>query len=101
MEYNENNKAYIMTKLERAVYDAASKLTELKLANKKLKDEVNELRRLLALNEKKADRLKNELLQLNSANEQDWQVRERKIRERLRQLATKVAAFEKIHSIES
>jgi hypothetical protein len=101
MDYNEKKDVYVLGKLDGAICAAAGKLTELKLANKKLKDEANEFKRLLALSEKKAERLRDELAQLNSVSEQDWQVRERTIKERLGQLATKVAAFERIHSIES
>jgi hypothetical protein len=101
MEYKEKNDIYVLGKLDGAVYEAAGKITELKLANKKLKDDANELKRLLALSEKKAERLKEELALLNSTSEQDWQVKERTIKERLRQLATKVAAFERIHTLES
>ena len=101
MEYDDRNEVYVLAKLDKAASAVADKLNRLKLDNKKLKDEVNELRRLLALSEKKAERLKEELTRLNSAGEQDWQIRERTIKGRLGQLAAKVAAFERIHSQEN
>ncbi len=92
---------YILAELDGAVKATADKITELKTANKKLRDEVNELKRLLALNEKKAERLKDELASYNSAGEQQWQARERIIKERLTRLSIKIAAFEKLNLSES
>jgi len=92
---------YILAELDGAVKATADKITELKTANKKLRDEVNELKRLLALNEKKAERLKDELASYNSAGEQQWQARERIIKERLTRLSIKIAAFENLNLSES
>lgn len=92
---------YILAELDGAIKATADKITELKTANKKLREEVNELKRLLALNEKKAERLKDELASYHSAGEQQWQARERIIKERLTRLSIKIAAFEKLHLSES
>lgn len=92
---------YILAELDGAIKATADKISDLKAANKKLRDEVNELRRLLALNEKKAERLKDELANFNSAGEQQWQARERIIKERLTRLSTKIAAFVKLNLSDS
>jgi hypothetical protein len=92
---------YVLAELDGAIKATADKITELKTANKKLRDEVNELKRLLALNEKKAERLKEELASFNSAGEQQWQARERIIKERLTRLSIKIAAFEKLNQSDS
>lgn len=92
---------YILAELDDAIKATAGKISELKAANKKLREEVNELKRLLALNEKKAERLKDELASYNSAGEQQWQAKERIIKERLMRLSIKIAAFEKLNLTES
>jgi len=92
---------YILAELDDAIKATAGKISELKAANKKLREEVNELKRLLALNEKKAERLKDELASYNSAGEQQWQAEERIIKERLMRLSIKIAAFEKLNLTES
>jgi predicted RNase H-like nuclease (RuvC/YqgF family) len=97
MDELKTDNGYILAELDGAIKATADKISELKTANKKLRDEVNELRRLLALNEKKAERLKEELASFNSAGEQEWQARERIIKERLMRLSIKIAAFEKLN----
>jgi chromosome segregation ATPase len=97
MDETKTNNSYILAELDGAIKATADKISELKSANKKLREEVNELRRLLALNEKKAERLKDELANYNSAGEQEWQAKERIIKERLRRLTIKIAAFEKLN----
>jgi chromosome segregation ATPase len=97
MDEIKTNSGYILAELDGAIKATADKIAELKSANKKLREEVNELKRLLALNEKKAERLKDELADYNSAGEQEWQARERIIKERLRRLTIKIAAFEKLN----
>jgi chromosome segregation ATPase len=92
-----NNTGYLLADLDVAIKASADKLIELKIVNKKLRDEVNELKRLLALSEKKAERLKEELADLNSAGEQQWQARERIIKDRIKRLTAKMAAFEKLN----
>ena len=88
---------YILAELENAINISAHKITELKSENKKLREEVNELKRLLALGEKKSERLNVQLNRLTSAGEQAWQAKERKIKERIKRLAAKVTAFENIN----
>jgi hypothetical protein len=95
IEMTNNN--YVLADLDIAVKTTADKIIELKTANKKLRDELNELKRLLALSEKKAERLKDELANFNSVGEQQWQAKERIIKDRLMRLAAKVAAFEKFN----
>ncbi|NLI15048.1 MAG: hypothetical protein GX409_02055 [candidate division Zixibacteria bacterium] len=92
-----NTDGYILAELDGAIKATADKITELKAANRKLREEVNELKRLLALNEKKAERLKEELASLKSAGEQQWQARERIVKERLMRLSAKLAAFERLN----
>lgn len=81
-------------KLEAVAKAAAAKINSLKQNNKELKGEVNELKRLLALSEKKAERIKLELDELKSNGKQDWRLREKDIKERLVRLSAKISAFE-------
>jgi predicted RNase H-like nuclease (RuvC/YqgF family) len=81
-------------KLEAVAKAAAAKIDSLKQNNKELKGEVNELKRLLALSEKKAERIKLELDELKSNGKQDWRLREKDIKERLVRLSAKISAFE-------
>lgn len=90
-----------LERLNKAVQASVNKLTVLKAENKDLREEVNELRRLLAISEKKAQRLKEELKQVTSADEKSWQIRERTIKQRLKRLATKLSAFEQSYILES
>ncbi|RKX19958.1 MAG: hypothetical protein DRP26_02515 [Candidatus Zixiibacteriota bacterium] len=90
-----------LKRLDGAVKASVNKLAKLKAENKGLKDEVSELRRLLAINEKKTQRLKDELQKMTSADEKSWQVRERTIKQRLKRLATKLSAFEQSYILES
>jgi chromosome segregation ATPase len=88
-------------RLETAVSSARSKIEGLKRTNKELKSEVNELKRLLALSEKKAERMKFELDDLKSNGQQSWKAKEKDIKQRLQRLSAKIIAFENNHSFES
>lgn len=101
MGNNKNSIGEGFERLNKAVRASVNKLTKLKAENKGLKEEVNELRRLLAINEKKTQRLKNELQHATSADEKSWQIRERTIKQRLKRLATKLSAFEQSYILES
>ena len=78
--------------LETAVMGAVNKIDSLKQINRDLKSEVNELKRLLALSEKKAERLKQELDELNG--QQSWRLKEKNIKDQLIRLSAKISAFE-------
>jgi chromosome segregation ATPase len=82
-------------KLEALVYNAIAKLKELKKVNDGLRNEIGELRRLHALSEKKAERLKGELAQNKAADPETWQIKEKNIKQRLQKLKAKLSAFEK------
>ncbi len=84
--------------LEAMVRVATAKISELKELNKKLKEEANEYKRLLALSEKKAERLNQELESRFNKGYEDWRDKERQIKDRIMMLAAKVAAFEKAYS---
>jgi len=88
-------------KLEKVAYSAVKTIEGLKSTNKELRDEVNELKRLLALSEKKAERLKQEVDELKSNGEQSWKTKEKDIKNRLVQLSAKISAFEKSYTYES
>ncbi len=88
-------------KLETVVSAAADKIIKLKRKNKELKGEANELKRLLALSEKKADRLKQELKRAVLNDEKSWRIREEDIKHKLVQLSAKLSAFEKSYTMES
>jgi cell division protein FtsB len=88
-------------KLKAVVDSAIAKIAKLKDNNKELKAEANELKRLLALSEKKAERMKQELDRLNSSDEKTWQIKEKDIKQKLLTLSAKLSAFEKSYSVES
>ena len=88
-------------KLELAVNSAVDKVTGLKQKNRELISEVNELKRLLALSEKKAGRMKQELEDIKQAGEKSWQTKEKDIKKKLLSLSAKLTAFEKSYNIES
>ena len=87
--------------LESAVKDTVGKIENLKQVNRDLKSEVNELKRLLALSEKKAERLRQELDEAKSNGQQNWRVKEKNIKDQLIRLSAKISAFENNHTIES
>jgi chromosome segregation ATPase len=87
--------------LETAIMGAVNKIDSLKQINKDLKSEVNELKRLLALSEKKAERLKLELDELKSNGQQNWRVKEKNIKDHLVRLSAKISAFENSQSLGS
>ena len=87
--------------LEAVVYIAIDKIKQLKQINKNLKVEVSELKRLYALSEKKAERLKQELVMVRSSDKEPWQVREKDIKQRLEKLLIKLSAFEKSYTNEN
>jgi len=88
-------------KLKTVANSAIAKIAKLKDDHKGLKAEVNELKRLLALSEKKAERMKRELDRINSSDEKNWQIKEKDIKQKLLTLSAKLSAFEKSYSIES
>jgi len=88
-------------KLKEVVNSAITKIAKLKQDNRELKAEVNELKRLLALSEKKAERMKQELERINSSDEKTWQTKEKDIKQKLLTLSAKLSAFEKSYSVES
>jgi len=88
-------------KLKEVAKTAIAKIAKLKNDNRELKTEVNELKRLLALSEKKAERMKQELDRINSSDEKTWQIKEKDIKQKLLTLSAKLSAFEKSYSIES
>lgn len=88
-------------KLKEVANSAIAKIAKLKSDNRELKAEVNELKRLLALSEKKAERMKQELNRINSTDEKSWQIKEKDIKQKLLTLSAKLSAFEKSYSIES
>jgi FtsZ-binding cell division protein ZapB len=90
-----------LERLNKAVQASVNRLMVLRAENKELKEEANELRRLLAISERKAQRLKGEIHQVTLADEKSWQVRERTIKQRLKRLATKLSAFEQSCIMES
>lgn len=90
-----------MLKLEVAVQHASVKIRELKKMNKVLKGEINELRRIQALNEKKTQRLSRELDKVGNGGSESWQACQKDIRRRLLALSAKLSAFEKTQSVES
>ena len=87
--------------LEVVVYNAIDKIKQLKQINKNLKGEASELKRLYALSEKKAERLKQELVMVRSSDKEPWQVREKDIKQRLEKLLIKLSAFEKSYTNEN
>lgn len=101
MNGNVQNITENFEKLEKAAYSAVKTIEGLKKNNKELKDEVNELKRLLALSEKKAERMKQELEQHKSNGEPSWKSKEKGIKDKLVQLSAKISAFEKNYSNES
>ncbi len=88
-------------KLETIVLSAVSEIGELKENNNKLRSEINELKRLLALSEKKAERLRGELDEMKNNGQQSWQNREKDIKNRLVRLSAKISAFENNYSMKS
>ena len=88
-------------RLETVINAAADKIIELKKTNKEIKSEINELKRLLALSEKKAERLKRDLDELKSDGQLSWKSREKDIKEKLSRLSAKISAFESNYSVES
>lgn len=101
MDKNIKNNEKIFEKLEAVVYNAVDKINDLKKINKELKGEINELKRLLALSEKKADRLKQEVDGFKTANRKSWQIREKDIKSRLENLSVKLSAFERSCDVDS
>jgi chromosome segregation ATPase len=87
-----------LAELEKYISGAVAKMAEHKTAIRKLNSEINELKRLHALSEKKADRLKRELDEARSNNEKSWRGRESDIKRRLVQLSAKLSAFEKSYT---
>ncbi|MCP4581744.1 MAG: hypothetical protein GY839_08995 [candidate division Zixibacteria bacterium] len=85
-------------KLTAAVFSSVDKIADLKQKNRELKSEVNELKRLLALNEKKAARMKVDLDKVKQADEKSWQTKEKDIKKKLLNLSAKLSAFEKSYS---
>jgi predicted RNase H-like nuclease (RuvC/YqgF family) len=88
-------------KLAAAVFSSADKIAALKRKNRELTGEVNEMKRLLALHEKKAARMQKELDKAKKADEKSWQTKEKDIKKKLMNLSAKLSAFEKSYSIES
>jgi len=82
-------------RLETLVYNSVAKIKELKEINERLKGEVNELKRLGALSEKKAERMKIKLDEIKANGKSAWQVKELSIKNRLKNLSAKLSAFEK------
>ena len=101
MNSNFTNIGTSFQKLEVVAQDAIEKIGELKKVNNELRGEVNELKRLLALSEKKAERLKREVDELKNNGQQAWQTKEKDIKNRLLRLSAKISAFEKDYSSES
>ena len=101
MSLDVENMASGFEKLETAVYAATDRIGELKKANRELKSEVNELKRLLALSEKKADRLSREVSKLNSDGKKSWKNKEQDIKNKLARLSAKISAFENSYSMKS
>lgn len=101
MSLDIENMASGFEKLEMAVYAATDRIGELKKANRELKSEVNELKRLLALSEKKADRLSREVSKLNSDGKRSWKSKEQDIKNKLARLSAKISAFENSYSMKS
>jgi len=83
------------------VFAAVSKIESLKETNNSLRGEINELKRLLALSEKKAERLRAELDESKNNGQQSWQNREKDIKSRLLKLSAKISAFENNFSMKS
>jgi len=88
-------------KLEAVVLSAVSEIGQLKEINDKLRAEINELKRLLALSEKKAERIRMELEDIKNNGQQSWQNREKDIKNRLLRLSAKISAFENNYSMKS
>lgn len=84
--------------LETVIVTAVSKIGELKETNNELRSQINEFKRLLALSEKKAERLRGELNEHKNDGQQSWQNREKDIKNRLLRLSTKISAFENNYS---
>ncbi|MCD6162415.1 MAG: hypothetical protein J7K40_08390 [candidate division Zixibacteria bacterium] len=101
MKNNEKDIDKNFEKLEIVVYNAIVKINELKDINKKITGEINELKRLYALSEKKAERLKQDLEKLKASGQEAWQVREQDVKNRLKNLSAKLSVFEKRYSIEN
>ena len=95
MDKNVKNNEKCFEKLEKSVYNAIDKIKKLKNNNKKLKGEIGELKRLYALSEKKAKRLKQELARVKSSDLETWQVKEKDIKQKLKNLSMKLSAFER------
>jgi|GEM_PF-1908662 len=98
MDQSIDQNSNALESLEAMVRIATAKITELKETNKRLKDEANEFKRLLALSEKKAERLNQELESRFNKGYEDWRARERQIKDRIMMLVAKLAAFEKVYS---
>ena len=94
MNNNENDLNKNFEILEAVVYNAIAKINELKNTNKKITGEINELKRLYALSEKKAERLNQNLDELKAAGQEAWQSREQDVKNRLKNLSAKLSAFE-------
>lgn len=88
-------------KLEKVVLNSVTKIDELKQINNQLRAEINELKRLLALSEKKAERLRGELDEYKNNGQQSWQNKEKDIKNRLLRLSAKISAFENNYSMKS
>jgi FtsZ-binding cell division protein ZapB len=101
METRKQNIEGSIQKLEAVVFTAVSKIGELKKTNSELRTEINELKRLLALSEKKADRLRGELDEFKNNGQHSWQNREKDIKDRLLRLSAKISAFENNFSVKS
>lgn len=95
MNNNENDLNKNFEILEAIVYNTVAKINELKNINKKITGEINELKRLYALSEKKAERLIRNLNELKASSQEAWQSREQDVKNRLKNLSAKLSAFEK------
>jgi len=98
MEENDGKFQDGFIELEKTISAAVAKIAKYKTAIQKLNSEINELKRLHALCEKKADRLKQELDEARANNEKSWRDRQANIKRRLVQLSAKLSAFEKNHT---